>query len=131
MQFTGIRNGRYLCLMYNNVYAFLSDRHLNSKISDISEYHLRNDNDFSIPRYRLTNTISSFFSRQHLNMWNDLNIVLQNIPTISRFERTLTTQKMSMLKYFNTRYILYTQLRYNFSSFNYDLFHCNLKNDPS
>lgn len=131
------RNRRCLCLMYNvvneNCPPYLTDI-LPPKISEISHYSLRNNDNFSIPRYRLTKTNNSFFPST-LRMWNKLNIDLRNIPTFSQFKRALTAQTYSIPKWFHTgtrkMNILHTRLRHNFSALNFDLFRCNLRNDAT
>ena len=77
------RNRRCICLMYNvvnnSVPSYLTDI-LPPRISETTNYPLRNSKDFTIPSYRLTLTNSSFFPST-LRAWNSLDLENRNTPS--------------------------------------------------
>ena len=78
------RNRRCICLMYNIVNnsapSYLTDI-LPPRISETTNYPLRNSENFTInPSYRLTLKNSSFFSST-LRTWNSLDLENRNTPS--------------------------------------------------
>lgn len=86
------------------------------------------------PHVRLSASASSFVPST-TRLWNNLSEDKRNLPTISSFKSAITQSSEPCPDYFyfgHRKYnILHTRLRNRASSLNYDLFRCNLVNDPS
>ena len=130
------RNRKCLCLMYNIINntapSYLSDI-LPPKISEITHYPLRNNDNYVIPHYRLTRTLSSFFFPSTLRAWNSCSLEQRQIDTSGNFKRQLINKNVCPLWYsFGQRKfnIIHTKIRYNNSTLNYDLYRCNLRDNP-
>ena len=102
------------------------------KVSETTNYPLRNSEDFVIPQYRLSSTNLSFFPSA-IRAWNSLPLENRNIPTSNSFKRMLTNKVHVPCWYSVSQRklnIIHTKLRYNYSSLNYDLFRFGLKDNP-
>jgi hypothetical protein len=129
------RNRRCICLMYNivnnSVPSYITDILL-PRISETTNYPLRNSENFTIPSYRLTLTNSSFFPST-LRAWNSLDLENRNAPSYISFKRQLVYKTLVPVWYctgVRKWNIIHTKLRYNYSILNYDLFRFNLKDNP-
>ena len=102
------------------------------KVFELSNYPLTNGENYSIPRFRLSKTNASFFPST-LRAWNELNLVIRNLPSINRFKNSLHKKRNFPLWYlYGSRklIILHTKIRNNNSSLNYDLCRFGLREDP-
>ena len=129
------RKIRKLSLLYNIVNGDtpddLSDL-LSRTVNQANNYNLRNANNFTIPRCRLTLYQNSFFPAT-IHLWN-------NLPQYIRDSHSNCILKSRLKTYYNNPLnppnyvsfgsclasILHTRLRQNCSSLKGDLFRCNL-----
>ena len=108
---------------------------LTPSVADISHYQLRNNNDYTLPNYKLTMSNKSFLPST-TRLWNALDEDIRNAPTLATFKASIN-QRVSdnapCLSYFGDRKfgIIHARLRHNCSVLNYDLFRCNLVEYPS
>ena len=103
-------------------------------VRDVTNYPVRNRNDYTVPRCRLSLYQSSFIPSV-INLWNSLDNETRNIRTYDMFKINLK-RKVVLLKipgYFlvgdRISNILYSRLRSNCSSLKYDIFRCNIIKD--
>ena len=103
-------------------------------VSEISNYSLRNNNDYTIPNTRLRLSERAFINST-THRWNSLNQDIRNKNTVETFKAALSANIIKLPAYYlcgKRKYnILHTRLRHQCSSLNYDLFRCNLVADPS
>ena len=132
------RERRKLCLFYKIhnklVPTFLSDI-VQPMIRD-NQRNLRNDNDYTLPKYRLQTTENSYFPST-IKLWNDLDRDLRYNQTYNQFKHALLNQKDVFIvpKYFlvgdRKQNIILTRLRNMCSILKADLFSVNLTGSPS
>jgi hypothetical protein len=79
-----------------SVSSYLTDV-LPPRISETTNYPLRNSEDFTIPSYRLTLTNSSFFSST-LHPWNSLELENINAPSYISSKRQPVRERPINLK---------------------------------
>jgi hypothetical protein len=129
------RKNRKLSLFYNIVKGdtsdYLSDL-LPRTVNQANNYNLRNTNNFTIPRCRLTLFQNSFFPAI-IHLWNNLPQYIRDSPSncILKYKlKTYYNNPVKPPKYFSfgsrLASILHTRLRQNCSSLKCDLFRCNL-----
>ena len=102
-------------------------------VADISNYPLRNRNNYVVPKSRLNNTELSFISST-VRLWNNLENSTRNIDSLSQFKKALTPIRTKSPCHFQIgdrkTSIIHRRLRHNCSILNYDLYRSNLVNDP-
>ena len=90
------RNRRCICLMYNivnnSVPSYITDILL-PRISETTNYPLRNSEDFTIRSYRLTLINSSFFPST-LRAWKALDLGNKNAPSYTSSKRQLVIKTL-------------------------------------
>ena len=89
------RKNRKFTLMYRIVNAdapaYLTDL-MPNRVSDMSNYNLRNNQDFNIPFTRLCSFETSFFPST-LKLWNDLDPHIRCSPSLLQFKRAITHKR--------------------------------------
>ena len=80
------RKSRKLTLMYRieNAKDLMPNR--------VSDYNLRNNQDFNIPFTRLCSFETSFFPSK-LKLWNDLDPQIRCSPSLLQFKRAITHKR--------------------------------------
>ena len=131
------RERRKLCLFYkihnNLVPQFLSD--ILSPMVRANTRNLRNNDDYSLPRYRLESTEMSFFPST-IKLWNSLNYDLRHGYTFNQFKFALKSNSdvHKVPCYFlvgdRRTNILLTRIRNMCSCLNADLNRVNLTDSP-
>ena len=100
--------------------------------SDVSNYNLRNNDNYMLPRCRLTTSANSFILSS-VRIWNNLCTSFRNSPTISVFKKRMKGSCFKAPKYYGkgprTLSILHTRLRHQCSSLNEDLSKINVINN--
>ena len=130
------RRRRKLVLFYKMHYGLtpqLQQDLLPPTVGNISNYPLRNRNDYSLPNNRLTLSEKSFISSTIIE-WNALENPVREKSSIASFKVAITPQKATLpIQLHGNRKlnILHSRLRNRCSSLNYDLYVCNLTEDPS
>jgi hypothetical protein len=131
------RERKKLCLMYNMYHghapSYLCDL-LPPMVRDVTNYPVRNRNDYAVPRCRLSLYQSSFIPFV-INFWNSLDNDTRNTRTSDSFKITLKS-KVVLAKiqgHFligdRRHNILYARLRRSCSPLKYDLFRSNIITD--
>lgn len=112
--------------------SYLKDL-LPPQVFDLSEYPLRNSDNYVIPRFRLSLTNSSFLPST-LRNWNTLDLNVRNSSTYSVFKRAVRDKQIDTSSWFSygerKLNIIHTKLRYDNSGLNYDLYRFNLTDNP-
>jgi hypothetical protein len=131
------RERKKLCLMYNMYHehapSYLCDL-LPPLVRDVTIYPVRNRNDYTVPRCRLSLYQSSFIPSV-IDRWNSLDNETRNTRTYDmlkiNLKRKVVLPKMSAHFLVGDRIsnILYSTLRNNCSSLKYDLFRYNIIKD--
>jgi hypothetical protein len=131
------RERRKLCLMYSmyhgHVPSYLCDL-LPPLVRDVTNYPVRNRNDYTVPRCRLSLYQSSFIPSV-INLWNSLDNETRNTRTYDmlkiNLKRKVVLPKIPGHFLVGDRIsnILYSRLHNNCSSLKYDLFRCNIIKD--
>ena len=102
-------------------------------VSATSNYGLRNNNNYTIPRYRLRISEKSFIPST-VEHWNSLDLSIRNSPTLNSFKNKVKGHVFKPPKYYyegNRKLnVLHTRLRHRCSSLNPDLARINLVNSP-
>ena len=102
-------------------------------ISSISDHNLRNNDNHTTPRSRLSMSRESFMPSS-VSLWNNLDINIRNSPNISCFISRIKENTSKPPKYYSEGSrilsILNARLRHQCSSLNADLFRINITNDP-
>ena len=84
--------------------------------SDVNSYNLRNNQNYVPPRCRLRTSASSFIPST-VSLWNNLDILIRNSPTLSSLKNRLKVDIYKTPKYYNEGprklSILHTRLRQN------------------
>lgn len=115
--------------MHNHLVPQTFENLLPPLVANISNYPLRNRDNYSLTNYRLATTEKSFIPST-TRLWNSLDIEIRNKPTLNSFKSALMPKlvKHPCLEFTgNRKYnILHTRIRHNCSTLNYDLFRCNL-----
>ena len=123
--------------MYNMYHghapSYMSDL-LPPLVRDVTNYPVRNRNDYTVPRCRLSLYQSSFIPFV-INLWNSLDNDTRNIRTFDTFKINL--KRKVVLAIIPDHFlvgdrrpnILYARLRRNCSSLKYDLFRSNIITD--
>ena len=120
--------------MHNNLTPPFFQSLLPPLVGDISHYPLRNSNNYTLPNHRLSLSDRSFVPST-VKLWNSLERDKQNCRTLASFKSSLVPvgyleppfKSFSGVRKLN---ILHTRLRNNCSILKYDLFRCNLENNP-
>ena len=104
-------------------------------VADVSNYQLRNNNNYTVPNCRLTTSSKSFIPST-TRLWNSLDEITRNSHSLPTFKTAIAqrnTNKVHCLEYLGNRKfnIIHARLRHNCSILNYDLFRCNIVEDPS
>jgi hypothetical protein len=124
------RERRKLCLMYNMYHGHAPSylcALLPPHVSDVTNYPVRNRNDYTVPRCRLSLYHSSFIPSV-INLWNSLDNETSTYDMFKiNLKRKVVLPKMPGHFLVGERIsnILYSRLRNNCSSLKYDLFRCN------
>jgi hypothetical protein len=104
------------------------------RVGSISQYDLRNSNNYVIPNCRLKMTKQSFFPSTTRD-WNNLNPEIRNSDNINIFKRKKKILLKKVLFYFGwgdrKLNIFHSRLRNMCSSLNADLHLVNLKPNPA
>ena len=99
-------------------------------------YNIRNQNDFSLPNYRLQITRNSFFPST-INAWHNLEPEVRLSQNINQFKCVIKSKNGNyrvpkhFLIGYRKRNILLTRLRNGCSSLNADLYRVNLTISPT
>ena len=130
------RKNRKLTLMYRIVNAdapaYLTDL-MPNRISDMSNYNLRNNQDFNIPFTRLCSFETSFFPST-LKLWNDLDPQIRCSPSLLQFKRAITHKRKAtsfLIRGDRSTEIALSRIRHNCSSLNADLYRVNIIASPN
>ena len=103
-------------------------------VNQISNYNLRNNNNYTVPFCRLSNTKKSFFYAT-INDWNHLSPVIRNSGSIGIFKSKIKSCLYKPPSYFSCgdrkTNIIHTRLRNMCSQLNADLHRVNLIGNPS
>ena len=126
------RKTKKLTLMYkivnNDAPSYLTDL-LPSRVDVMSNYNLRNSQNFEIPFARLCSFESSFFPST-LRLWNSTEESIRNAPTLSAFKSNIKKQPFRIHQFPSTKDrlndIILTRIRHNCSNLNADLFRVNI-----
>ena len=126
------RKTKMLTLMYkivnNDAPSYLTDL-LPSRVDVMSNYNLRNSQNFEIPFARLCSFESSFFPST-LRLWNSTEESIRNAPTLSVFKSNIKKQPFRIHQFPSTKDrlndIILTRIRHNCSNLNADLFRVNI-----
>jgi hypothetical protein len=126
-----------LCLMYNMCHghapSYLCDL-LPPLVRDVTNYPVRNRNDYTVPRCRLSLYQSSFIPSV-INLWNSLDNDTRNTRTSDSFKINLKSKVVlakipaHFLVGDKRHNILYARLRRSCSTLKYDLFRSNIITD--
>lgn len=117
--------------MHNHIVPPVFQSLLPPKISDITNYPLRNTENYILPHYRLSHTEKSFIPST-VRLWNELDIDIRNTPTLQSFKTQITPQynrhACFSIDHRGKRQtaILFNRLRHHCSILKYDLYRCNL-----
>ncbi|XP_071177655.1 uncharacterized protein [Mytilus edulis] len=136
------RKRRKLQLFYkiqnNNAPEYLCNL-VPPKIQSTTQYPLRNGQDIILPFCRLTLTSQSFIPST-IKLWNNLNIAVRNVDSLSKFKVELKNYDIRNENQSNLKHYLYgprklniilTQFRCSASFLNCDLFRANIISDPT
>lgn len=120
--------------MHNNLVPSYLYNLLPETVSQASRYPLRNNDNYTIPKHRLTLTSLSFIPST-IKLWNSLDTNTRNSQSVASFKNSIstkTTERRPCHTFIGERRlsILYARLRHNCSTLNYDLYRCNLTEDP-
>jgi hypothetical protein len=128
---------KMLCLMYNfnhgHAPSYLCDLSP-PLVRDVTNYPVRNRNDYTVPRCRLSLCQFSFIPSV-INLWNSLENDTRNTRTFDSFKINLKSKVVlaKMQDHFlvgdRRHNILYARLRRSCSSLKYDLFRSNIITD--
>lgn len=133
------RERRKLSLFYKMHHKLtppVFDRLLPPLVADVARYPLRNNENYTLPQNRLTLSENSFIPST-VRLWNNLDIEIRNKPTLHSFKSQLISQTNVHPNHIlnhkgkRTTSILFTRLRHNCSALKYDLYRCNLVDNPS
>ena len=126
-----------LCLMYNMYHghapSYMCDL-LSPLVRDVTNYPVRNRNDYTVPRCRLSLYQSSFIPSV-INLWNSLDDDTRNTRTSDLFEINLKSKVVlpkiptNFLVGDRRHNIVYARLRRSCSSLKYDIFRSNIIKD--
>ena len=122
--------------MHNHLVPPVFQSLLTPLVGDITNYPLRNRQNYTLPHNRLSLSENSFLPST-IKLWNSLDDEIKNKHTVSSFKSSIQQPKSAnhSLNYNFQGYrklaILFCRLRHNCSILNYDLYRCNLINDPS
>lgn len=101
--------------------------------SDVSDYNLRNSNNYVIPRSRLRISTNSFIPST-VAAWNNLDVTITNSPTLTSFKTKIKEIVFKAPEYYTEGSrklsILHTRIRHQCSSLNADLARVHITNDP-
>ena len=112
--------------------AYLTDL-MPNRVSDMSNYNLRNNQDFNIPFTRLCSFETSFFPST-LKLWNDLDPHIRCPPSLLQFKRAITYKRKAtsfLIRGDRSTEIALTRIRHNCSSLNADLYRVNIIASPN
>ena len=102
-------------------------------VSEVNNYNLRNNENYSNLRCRLQIMEKSFIPST-IRLWNDLDTSVRNLPRFSLFKRKIRKESFKPPEYYNEGMrkfnIIHTRLRHRCSSLNADLHRVNLLNSP-
>lgn len=121
--------------MHNNQTPPFFQALLPQTVAEVSRYSLRNRDNYIVPNFRLTLSERSFIPST-VKLWNNLDDMTKNCETLNSFKMKIsqTSQTLSAIKCFEGNRklnIIHTRLRHNCSILKYDLYRCNLIEDPS
>ena len=130
------RRNRKLTLMYRIVNAdapaYLTDL-MPNRVSDVSNYNLRNTQNLNIPFTRLCSFETSFFPST-LKLWNDLDPQIRCSTSLSQFKRAITYKRKAtsfQIRGGRSTEIALTRIRHNCSSLKADLYRVNIIASPN
>ena len=112
--------------------AYLTDL-MPNRVSDMSNYNLRNNQDFNIPFAKLCSYETSFFS-SILKLWNDLDPQIRCSHCLLQFKRATTHQRKAtsfLIRGDRSTEIALTRIRHNCSGLNADLYRVNIIASPN
>lgn len=121
--------------MHNQLVPTYLQNLLPPTVAEVSHYPLRNSSNYTLPQHRLSLSGSSFISST-TRLWNSLDDNIRNSQSLACFKRSLLNPDRQRLPFHiyngeRKHSILHARLRQNCSTLNYDLFRCNLTDDPS
>ena len=99
----------------------------------MSNYNLRNNQNFNIAFTRLCSLETSFFP-SILKLWNDLDPQIRCSPSLSQFKRAITHKRTAtsfLIRGDRSTEIALTRIRHNCSSLNADLYRVNIIASPN
>ena len=115
-------------IVNNEAPSYLTDL-LPSRVDVVSNYNLRNSQNFEIPFARLCLFESSFLPST-LRLWNSTEESIRNAPTLSVFKSYIKEQPFRIHRFPSTKDrlndIFLTRILYNCSNLNADLFRINI-----
>lgn len=130
------RKFRKLTLLYkihNNLTPSYLHDIMPNPVHTVSNYNLRNQENYTIPRIRLSLFERSFIP-DTIKHWNNLDTDTRSSNTISTFKRKISFQGECAPKFYSSGCrklnMLHTRLRYRCSSLNADLKRINLIPSP-
>ena len=122
--------------LHNHLAPEIFERLLPPLVSDVSNYSLRNRENYVVPNCRLSVTDKSFIPST-VRLWNSLDSAVREKTTVATFKSSLSHPSLKppyiLYMYHGNRKvnILYTRLRHKCSTLNYDLYRSNLIHDPT
>ena len=103
-------------------------------VSEVTQYNLRNNDDYVVQQHRLASTSKSFFFNT-IRDWNLLNSDVRHSRSLGIFKERIKQPISKPPIYYNYGMrkinIIHTRLRNTCSSLNADLHRVNIINDPS
>ena len=124
------KKNRKLTLMYRianaDAPAYLTDL-MPSRVSNVSNYNLRNNQNFNIPFTRLCSFETPIFPST-LKLWNDLDPQIRCSPSLSQFKHKATS---FLIRGDRSTEIALTRIKHNCSSLNADLYRVNIIASPN
>ena len=112
--------------------AYFTDR-MPNRVSDVSNYNLRNNLDINIPFTRLCSFETLFFPST-LKLWNDLDPQIRCSSSLLQFKRAITHKGKAtsfLIRGDRSTEIALTRIRHNGSSLNADLYRVNIIANPN
>ena len=126
------RQKQKLILMFKALHGYLPNYFseiFSSHLNPEANYMLRNHRIYNVPRVRTRSYSKSFFPSV-MNMWNNLDEDIRNIPYISLFKKKLNDEITQPPSYYSSgprkMNIIICQLRNNVSNLNDHLFRAHL-----
>ena len=120
--------------MHNNLTPPFLQSLLPPLVGDVTHYPLRNSNNYALQNHRLSTSDKSFIPSS-IKLWNSLERDKQNCHTLASFKSSMLpagNPEPPYKSFLGVRKlnIVHARLRNNCSILKYDLYRCNLDNNP-